>query len=296
MNDIVRIPADVEAPDKIIGGFTARQIIIFGGTGVLLYGGYLLLADHVPPLALAVFAVPIAVAGIVLAIGRHDGISLDRYVLAALRHRRAAKHMTRSAAPAPPTWIAARPGPSPSPLRLPARGVTEHGLIDLGPDGVAAVAEVSTVNFALRTAEEQDALVSAFARWLNALSGQVQVLVRAERIDLSAAIADLRNSAPALPHPALSHAAAEHAAFLTDLSARHDLLRRQVLLIVREPAAGPHGSTALRRLDEAARVLSAGGLVVRPLPATAVHALLTSCFDPTAPPLPDGDDVIGGSR
>ncbi|PZG19420.1 PrgI family protein, partial [Spongiactinospora gelatinilytica] len=82
MNDIVRIPADVEAPDKIIGGFTARQIIIFGGTGALLYGGYLLLADHVPALALAVLAVPIAVAGIVLAIGRHDGISLDRYILA----------------------------------------------------------------------------------------------------------------------------------------------------------------------------------------------------------------------
>ncbi len=302
----VRIPADVEAPDRILGSFTARQVLILASTGAALYAAYAAFGEQVPIAVFAAIALPVAVAGILLAVGRHEGTPLDAYLLAALRHGRAPKHLvsTMEEAPQPPTWIAADPGPLPAPLRLPARGVVGDGLIDLGPDGVAAVAEVSTVSFALRTPDEQDALVSVFGRWLNSLSGPVQILVRAERVNLSETIGDLQHSAAQLPHPALAHAAREHAAFLADLSTRHDLLRRQVLLIVREPATGPQGRTAaasraLRRLDEASRVLGGCGLAVRLLDARAVTALLVSCFDPATPPLADGDtalpgDVIGG--
>ncbi|WP_433418825.1 PrgI family protein [Microtetraspora malaysiensis] len=304
----VRIPADVEAPDRILGSFTARQVLILGGTGAALYAAYAAFGERVPVAAFAAIALPVAVAGVLLVVGRHDGIPLDVYLLAALRHVRAPKHLvsTMEEAPQPPAWIAADPGPLPAPLRLPARGVAGDGLIDLGPDGVAAVAEVSTVSFALRTPDEQDALVSVFGRCLNSLSGPVQILVRAERVNLSETIDDLRHSATQLPHPALARAAREHAAFLADLSTRHDLLRRQVLLVVRESAAGAQGRTAaasraLRRLDEASRVLGGCGLAVRLLDAHAVAALLASCFDPAAPPFADGEtampgDVIGGRR
>ncbi|MFD1935128.1 PrgI family protein [Nonomuraea mangrovi] len=303
--DAVRIPANVEAPDKIIAGFTARQVLVFGGTGALLYGAYLTFGEHMPLWAFAAFAVPVGLAGILLAIVQHDGIPLDRYLLFALRHRHAPKHLVATAEdiPAAPAWIAASTGPLPAPLKLPARGVGQDGLIDLGPDGVAAVAEVSTVSFALRTPEEQDSLVAVFGRCLNALSGPIQILVRAERVNLSDTIADLHRSAPQLPHPALAHAAREHAAFLANLSARHDLLRRQVLLIIREPIVGSQGRTAaasraLRRLDEASRVLGACGLTIKLLDPPGVTGLLHACFDPTAPPLGDDfalpDDVIGG--
>ncbi|WP_068927414.1 PrgI family protein [Planobispora rosea] len=298
----VRIPADVEQEDKILAGFTARQVLILGGTGALLYAGYLAFGERLPLPAVAAITLPVAIAGILLAVGRHDGISLDRYLLAALRHRCAPRRLVTMPGdiPAPPAWIGVRSGPLPAPLRLPARGVGADGLIDLGDDGMTVIAEVSTVSFALRTPEEQDALVAVFGRWLNSLSGPVQILVRAERVDLTATIAGLRDRIPELPHPALVHAAREHAAFLTDLSARHDLLRRQVLLIVREPAAGGNGrasaaARALRRMDEASRVLSACGLVVKLLDARDVTALLASCFDPAAPPLPDAassDQVI----
>ncbi|GIH99159.1 PrgI family protein [Planobispora takensis] len=298
----VRIPADVEQEDKILAGFTARQVLILGVTGALPYAGYLAFGERLPLPAVAAIALPVAITGILLAIGRHDGISLDRYLLAALRHRCAPRRLVTMPGdiPTPPAWISARPGPLPAPLRLPARGVGMDGLIDLGDDGMTAIAEVSTVSFALRTPEEQDALVAVFGRWLNSLSGPVQILVRAERVDLTATVAGLRDRIPELPHPALAHAAREHAAFLADLSARHDLLRRQVLLIVREPAAGGNGrasaaARALRRMDEASRVLSACGLVVKLLDARDVTALLASCFAPTAPPLPDAagpDQVI----
>ncbi len=292
----VRIPADVEQEDKILGGFTARQLAILGGVGGLIYGCYMAVGQRVPLAAFAAVALPLAVTGILLAIGRHDGISLDRYAIAAIRHRRSPKHLVSAPGDvlSSPTWISVDPGPLPAPLKLPARGVAGDGLIDLGPDGVAAVAEVSTVSFALRTPDEQDELVAVFGRWLNSLSGPVQILVRAERVDLSETVADLHRSAPQLPHPALAHAAREHADFLADLSARHDLLRRQVLLVIREPTAGSHGrpaaaARALRRLDEASRVLGACGLTVRLLDTHALTGLLLSCFDPARPALAQGE-------
>ncbi len=300
-DSIARIPADVEQPDKIIGSFTARQVIILSGTGALLYAAYLAAADHVPPLVCAVVALPVAIGAVLLAIGRHDGISLDRYVLAAIRHHRFPKNLVSSPEdiPMPPAWIAANARRPPAPLKLPARGVAGDGLIDLGPDGIAAVAEISTVSFALRTPDEQDALVAVFGRWLNSLSGPAQILVRAERVDLSDTIATLHDNACRLPHPALASAALEHAAFLSDLSDRHDLLRRQVLLIIREPAVATNGrdaaaARALRRLDEASRVLGSCGLTARLLDVRAVATLLAACFDPSAPPLPDDDLALPG--
>ncbi|WP_327587000.1 PrgI family protein [Nonomuraea sp. NBC_00507] len=288
----VRIPANVEQADKIIGSFTARQVAILGGAGALLYAGYLTFGEHLPLVAFAALALPIAVGGFLLAVGQHDGISLDRYLLAAMRYQRSPKSLisTAEGIPATPAWISARPGPVPTLLKLPAKGVLQDGMIDLGPDGVAAVAEVSTVSFALRTPEEQEALVAVFGRWLNALSGPAQILVRAERVHLSEAIIALEEHARLLPHPALGLAAREHAAFLTDLSVRHDLLRRQILLIIREPLMRPNGRNAaaartLRRMVEAARLLSACGLTVRQLDAGDVNTLLSVCFDPSAPPL-----------
>ncbi|MEQ4720904.1 PrgI family protein [Nonomuraea sp. B19D2] len=298
---IARIPADVEQPDKILGSFTARQLIILLGASAALYGAYVAVGDRVSLMVFAAVALPVAIAAILLAVGQHDGISLDRYVLAAIRHQRSPKHLVTSPEdiPMPPSWIAAKPQRPPAPLRLPARGVAGDGLVDLGPDGVAAVAEVSTVSFALRTPDEQDALVAVFGRWLNSLSGPAQILVRAERVDLTETVASLQDNARQLPHPALASAALEHAAFLHELSARHDLLRRQVLLIIREPAVGTNSrdvaaARALRRLDEATRVLSSCGITARLLDARAVAALLASCFDPSAPPLPDDDIALPG--
>ncbi|MFC0861711.1 PrgI family protein [Sphaerimonospora cavernae] len=291
----VRIPADVDQEDKILAGFTARQVAILAGTGALIYAAYLLAGERVPLVICAAVALPVAVAGILLAVAQHDGVPLDRYLLAVARHLRSPKRLVSAPqeVPAPPAWIGVKPGPLPAPLRLPVRGVAGDGLIDLGPDGVAAVAEVSTVSFALRTPDEQDALVAVFGRWLNSLSGPAQILVRAERVDLTDTISALEHNARQLPHSALSAAALQHADFLAQIGERHDLLRRQVLLVVREPAPGKAreaaAARALRRLEEAARLLTACGLTVRLLDASATNALLAACFDPSAPPLPTAE-------
>ena len=163
-------------------------------------------------------------------------------------------------------------------------------MIGLGDGGAAVAAAVSTVNLALRTPAEQDALTAAYGRWLNSLTGPVQILIRAGRADLTGAVADLEDTAPALPDPAVEAAALEHAAFLAELAASRDLLTRQALLITREPRrpgpgaarGGGGGLRAAQRTAEAARLLGAADLTVSALDGGQVTALLTAAADPGA--------------
>ena len=87
-------------------------------------------------------------------------------------------------------------GPLPAPLRLPVAGVRADGIVDLGADGLAVICRASAVTFSLRTPAEQEALVAGFARFLNSLGEPVEILVRAEPVDLTPAIDALLDAAP----------------------------------------------------------------------------------------------------
>jgi hypothetical protein len=176
------------------------------------------------------------------------------------------------------------------------------------------------VNFALRTPSEQEALVASFGRYLHSLTAPVQILVRTERLDLSGQITELLARAGGLPHPALEAAAMEHADYLTQLGEQTDLLRRQVLLVLREPTGatavptdglgGPSPMAVLsalargtrrantttggvsagvrraaesrlvRRLGEAVELLAPAGIAVTALDAGQATAVLASACNP----------------
>ncbi len=348
MTSPVRVPADVDRPDRVLGPLTARQLAILGVAGILLYGLYSATRAFVPLPVFLIVAVPVGITATVLALGQRDGLPLDRLALAAIRQHLSPRHQV--AAPegirAAPAWLTARHADtrtrgrrgrhpaagaqvvSPAPLELPARGVTDSGaqagIVDLGTDGLAVIAVCSTVNFSLRTPGEQEALVASFARYLHSLTAPVQILVRAERLDLAPQIAELRARAGGLPHPALEAAARDHADYLAELTAHTDLLRRQVLLVLREPLrTGPapaapsmpwrrHRSHAqpvddgmrqaaeqrlVRRLGEAAELLTPAGIVATPLDAAAATGVLAAACNPDTflPPsagLAGADEVV----
>jgi hypothetical protein len=178
-------------------------------------------------------------------------------------------------------------GPLPAPLRLPLGEVVPDGIIDLGADGLAVVCRASAVTFSLRTPAEQEALVAGFARWLNSLADPVQILVRAEPVDLTPTIDALTDAAPGLPHPALEAAARDHARFLADLAARRDLLRREVLVVLHQPAGSDAAGRLHRRATEATTALAAAGVTVTPLDGPAAQSCLARALDP-AGPRPEG--------
>src|SRR5829696_5563357 len=140
MSEPVRIPADVERPDRVLANLTGRQLAILAGAAAVLYLAWTATRTVVPPLLFLTLAGPVAAAAATLALGTRDGISLDRLAVAALRQRLAPTH--RVTAPEGilpvPTWLAAAaadgsaagggPGArerrvSPATLRLPAQAV-----------------------------------------------------------------------------------------------------------------------------------------------------------------------------
>jgi hypothetical protein len=322
----VRIPADVDLPDRVLAGLTARQLLVLSLTGIVLYAAWTATRGVV---ALPVFllgAIPVGVTATILVLGQRDGISLDRLMLAALGQRLTPRYQVTAPEGVHPVpqWLATRvttpagdprtsaSAISPAALDLPAEGVSEAGVVDLGTDGLALVAVCGTVNFALRTPAEQESLIAGFGRYLHSLTAPVQVLVHAQRLDLSGRIAELHSAAGGLPHPALEQAAREHADYLAHLTQTNDLLRRQVLLVLREPLGtakggglggaspvvtllpralrvrGPVEEAArhaaetrlIRRLGEATDLLRPAGITVTALDAGQATAVLAVSCNP----------------
>lgn len=330
MTQPVRIPADVEREDTVLASLTARQLLILTLAGLVLYAVWGLLRTLVPLPLFALLALPFGGAAAAVALGRRDGVSLDRLALAAARQR--LKPQVRLYAPEgiaePPAWLARRVRngakgrivPSAATEMTPVHEVSEAGVIDLGTDGLAMVAVCGTVNFALRTPAEQEALVGAFGRYLHSLTAPVQILVRAERLDLSGQLAELRANAAALPHPALQSAAHEHADHVEQLGHDSNLLQRRVLMVLREPVRAPAslGSAAnghtprrrrpvaesgathraaearlLRRLNEAQELMGPAGIAVTALEAERAGTVLaTACRPDSLPPSSPAREVV----
>ncbi len=285
-----RLPADVDAPDKVLYGLTFRQLAILAVAALAFYGAWRGLHTLVPPLLLVGAAVLLGGLVFGVAVGRRDGLPLDVWLLAAVRHSRAPRALsttdTTSQTPdgvqAPASKVTL-----PAPLKLPADAIDDSGEIRLGGARAAMVA-ASNVNLALRTTDEQAALIDTFGRWLNSLSTPTQVVVSAQPVDLRSAASTLSRAVNELSHPALADAAADHARFLDDLAQRRDPLRRQVL-IVTATSTGERGEhAARRRADDTVRALSGLGVTTRALDGAAVTAALAAAADPYRPPRPGG--------
>ncbi|WP_174186694.1 PrgI family protein [Nocardia barduliensis] len=264
MTTTVRIPADVERSDRLLGPFTARQLAILAATAPLLYSAWIATRAVVAPLVFLAVVVPIAAVVTVAILTRRDGLPADLLLVAAIRHHARPRHLvteSETGALAAPTWVTdratrGRPRP-PVPATLTAEGlrlpksVTPGGggvgVIDLGGDGLAVVAVAGTLNLALRTPAEQDSLVGQLAGWLHTLRQPVQILIRSARLDLSAHLASLHSAALDMS-PDLAAAAHDHAAHLSELAAGEDLTRRQVLLVWREPLDTPAATAPGARL------------------------------------------------
>jgi len=282
--------ADVDAPDKILYGLTFRQLAILAVAAVIFYAAWRGLHRIVPvPVLLGAGGI-LGTLAAGLVVGRRDGLSLDRWLLHAVRHSRAPKALSTADTTARnPDWVQAPKArvALPAPLKLPAEAIDDDGQITL-TGGRAAMVAATSVNLALRTPDEQAALIDTFGRWLNSLSSPTQIVVSAQPVDLASHARTLAAAARAQPHPALEAACAGHAAFLDDLAHRRDPLRRQVLIVTRT-AAGERGEhAARRRADDTARALSGLGVNVRALDGSAVTAALAAAADPYSPPRPGG--------
>jgi hypothetical protein len=260
---------------------------------------YAVLGERLPLPVLGIVAVPVGLVGLLWATTSPEGTTWERMALGALRHvtKPRRRVLALEAIPEPPAWIRERQALAP--LEFPVSAAPD-GHVDLGAEGAVAISRASSLNFALRSETEQEALIDGFGRLLNALDAPVSFLVRSNRADLRGLIEGIEERSVGLPHPHLEAAAREHAAFLRSLAARRDVLTRQVLVSFREPRQedDESGSRLAHRVEEAAALLRGLGVRLVRLEADEAARLLMVASDPEAVPPPANvelsTDVVEG--
>ncbi|WP_305038913.1 PrgI family protein [Frankia sp. ArI3] len=309
--DRTRIPADVDRPDQILAGLTARQLTVLVPPLLLAAAVFWVARPYLPMPVVILLCGPLVAVGVAVALGQRGGLPLDRYAAAALAHRRTPTVQTAlptGGQPAVPGWVPDVPGAHPAPVaaRPLATGIDTAagggaGVVDLG-DAVAVIAEVDATNITIATGQERAAKVTAFARMLNALHGPLQITVRTVPLDLTDYVDAMNEHARRHAHPALADVAAEQAAFLADLGRGRALRARQILLTARRPVPAGRGGRdaaagqALRQLEDAAGLLATAGVGVRILDGAALGRLLAAAAHPDLPAPPEGVAASGVVR
>jgi hypothetical protein len=283
----VRLPADVELEDRLAFGLTIRQLTILGLAALLGYGLFTSVSALAPLPVAAATAAPVALAGAVLALGRRDGLSADRLALLAARHLTRPKRRVLAPEGFPAPLPGAPAQPALAPLDLPVRSVLRSGLVELVDGGFCLLLRASSTSFALRSEEEQAALVEAFGRFLNSTADPLEIVIASEPVDLEARAEALQREALELPNAALRRTALGHARFLAQLGSEEEVRRREILLVLSSPRARERSTaqTALgRRAAEAVELLRAAGVELRPLHGAEAAQRLARLLDPPGPP------------
>jgi hypothetical protein len=159
VSERVRLPADIELEDRLAFGLTFRQLTVLVLTALLAYGIFLSASSFVPLPVAAAAAAPVALAGALLALGRRDGLPADRLALIAARHLSRPRRLVLAPEGIPAPLPGAPKRPALAPLDLPVRTVLRSGVVELTDGSCCALLRASSTSFALRSEEEQTALV-----------------------------------------------------------------------------------------------------------------------------------------
>ncbi|WP_020519365.1 PrgI family protein [Catelliglobosispora koreensis] len=276
----VRIPADVDTPDKIAFGLTGRQLLITGVGAAICYAITDIISLSLPG-TIAVIT-PIAAVTALVVLGRRDGLPLDRWLIAAawygLSPRRYRAH---PGGPLPP-WAPPVAQTAVATLRLPATAIHRDGSIDTGTGTTVVMIAASTVNLQLRDPAEQTVLLDAFGRWLNSITTPVQITVTEQRLDLAQYAHLITTRAATINEPALRQTAESYAKFLANLARSNDIRARTIITTLTTPSSQP-GAHAIQAAQHSAAALAGIGIGAQVLDGGAAIAALQAAADPFGP-------------
>jgi PrgI family protein len=275
----VKVPSDIDVADRLLWDLTARQVAILGITALCGLSLYAALGNS--PAVVAAAEVIVIGTGAAFALARPDGVAAEQWLLAGMRHVRLPSRRVSAPEGLPqlPKWAHSKPVGE---LDFPVVDVIAAGIITLERNAFALVCRCSALNLALRSEEEQQALIEGFGRFLNSIDAALSLVVRSERSDLRQHIKAIEERAGALPHPALEEAARSHASFLASLAERRDVLRREVYLTLTTSANDPQEASRrlMTRVEGAASLLRAIGISLAVLDEDVAAALIARACKP----------------
>lgn len=111
------------------------------------------------------------------------------------------------------------------------KGVRD-GILMLPNNEYRAILQVSSLNFELRSEEEQDAIIDTYESFLNSVGTSLQILVRTREIDMDKYLDDLKERLDSEKVPIYRTQLKNYDAFIRSLTTTNKILTRHFYIIV----------------------------------------------------------------
>lgn len=107
-----------------------------------------------------------------------------------------------------------------------------NGVVILKNGGLRMVLMVSAINFALKSEQEQNAIIYSFQGFLNSLSFSIQIVMQSRRLDLSSYLARLRSKNKEEENPLVRLQMADYIGFIEQLLTVANIMEKKFYLVV----------------------------------------------------------------
>ncbi len=161
------------------------------------------------------------------------------------------------------------------------------GILVLPNHEYRIIVETSSINFELKSEEEQDVLIDSFQHFLNALPGHIQILIRVREIDINRYIDYISHTKEHEHESIYQEQIANYCTFIRKLVSGNKILARHFYVVIPyHPTEHTHDFSLIKeqiRLyrDVVMRGLEKLGMKARPLDSLEVLNLFYTFYNPT---------------
>jgi hypothetical protein len=121
-------------------------------------------------------------------------------------------------------------------------------LVVLKDGGLRAVYGVSSINFNLKSEDEQNAIIYSYQSFLNTLDFPVQIVVRSKKLDLDNYLADLAVKGEKQKNPLLQTQTAEYVNYIKRLLEYANIMEKEFYVVVPYDPLRARKSTFIQRV------------------------------------------------
>ena len=164
------------------------------------------------------------------------------------------------------------------------RGVRD-GILMLPNNEYRAILQVSSLNFELRSEEEQDAIIETYESFLNSVGTSLQILIRTREIDMDKYLEDLNQRLDGETEPIYKAQIKNYDEFIRSLIQTNKILTRHFYLVIPYTASSKTDFELIReqlnlKLDIVAKGMARLGMHTQQLGSLEVLDLFYSFYSP----------------
>lgn len=107
-----------------------------------------------------------------------------------------------------------------------------NNVVILKDGGMRAVIEVNSINFGLKSEEEQVGLVNSYVSFLNSIKYPLQIVIQSRKFNVSSYVASLQEQMKKQPNDLLRRQIQEYSEFIVDLVDMNDIMYKKFYVVV----------------------------------------------------------------